>query len=141
MAAKMSTDLPPVTEMELAVLRILWEKGPTTIRHISDRIYPGGRASHYATVQKLLERLEHKQCIRRDRSQRAHQFEAIVSRDHFLGDQLRELAEKVCSGSFAPLLSSLVGSKRWTSEERESLQELLDDANRKRTKKPRRSQS
>ncbi len=46
-----------VTDAELAILKSLWELGPSTIRQLSDRLYPGGEAAHYATVQKLLDRL------------------------------------------------------------------------------------
>ena len=49
-----------VTDAELEVLRALWELGPATIRTLADRLYPRGGASEYATVQKLLERLEDK---------------------------------------------------------------------------------
>ena len=54
-----------VTERELAVLQALWDAGPTTIRRLTDALYPGGGATHYATVQKLLDRLESKDCVRR----------------------------------------------------------------------------
>ena len=47
--------------------------------HLTDRVYPRGGASAYATVQKLLERLEDKECVRRDRSAMAHVFRAAVS--------------------------------------------------------------
>ena len=49
------TDLP---DAELAVLQTLWERGPCTIRQLADTLYPSGTDTHYATVQKLLERLE-----------------------------------------------------------------------------------
>ena len=56
-----------VTDAELAVLQVLWEQGPATIRQLTDRLYPEGKTSHYATVQKLLERLQAKGCVSRDR--------------------------------------------------------------------------
>ena len=59
--------LPDVTETELAVLEALWDEEPATIRTLTDLCYPGGGTSHYATVQKLLERLEHKGYVRRQR--------------------------------------------------------------------------
>ena len=49
---------PDVPDAELAVLKALWDQGEATIREIADRLYPGGETSHYATVQKLLDRLE-----------------------------------------------------------------------------------
>ena len=47
-----------ITDAELAVLQVLWDAGPLPIRRITGRLYPGGTAAQYATVQKLLERLE-----------------------------------------------------------------------------------
>ena len=49
---------PDVTDAELAVLQTLWEQGEATIRQLTDVLYPEGKAAHYGTVQKLLERLE-----------------------------------------------------------------------------------
>ncbi len=72
--------MPPqqrrIADAELALLDALWQHGPQTIRQITDHVYPGGSTSEYATVQKLLCRLEEKQCVSRDRSTAAHVFEA-----------------------------------------------------------------
>ena len=56
-----------VTDAELAVLQALWEEGPLPIRRLTESLYPGGKTAQYATVQKLLERLERKDCVRRNR--------------------------------------------------------------------------
>ncbi|HEV3143322.1 MAG TPA: BlaI/MecI/CopY family transcriptional regulator, partial [Gemmataceae bacterium] len=70
-----------VTEAELNVLELLWAKGPATIRQLADALYPGGGATQYATVQKLLERLESKDCVRRDRSGGVRRFAATMERE------------------------------------------------------------
>ena len=57
-----------ITDKELDVLHVLWEHGPLPIRRITDVLYPDSRSSYYATVQKLLERLEAKGYVARDRS-------------------------------------------------------------------------
>ena len=49
-----------ITDAELAVLQVLWHAGATTIRQLTDTLYPQGGSAHYAAVQKLLERLEKK---------------------------------------------------------------------------------
>ena len=56
-----------ITESELAVLRILWDRGLATIRQVTEVLYPEGGAAQYATVQKLLDRMEAKAFVRRDR--------------------------------------------------------------------------
>ena len=56
-----------VTDAELAVLNLLWDWESATIRRLTDELYPGGNFAHYTTVQKLLERLEAKGCVARQR--------------------------------------------------------------------------
>jgi predicted transcriptional regulator len=126
---------PDVTETELAVLEQLWAAGddePATIRSISDRLYPGGGAAHYATVQKLLERLEAKKFVRRDDSQLAHRFTPTVAREELIGRRLRAVADKLCGGSMAPLITSLVESRALTKRELDELRELIEKLDGKR---------
>jgi BlaI family transcriptional regulator, penicillinase repressor len=117
-------DLP---DAELSVLQTLWERGPSTIRQLTDTLYPSGTEAHYATVQKLLERLESKGCVNRDRSSWAHVFKAIMDRDDFIGHRLQAVAEKLCGGSLTPLLTNLVRSKRLTPRERREIRRLMDE--------------
>lgn len=121
-----------VTDAELAVLEVLWSEGPATIRQITDVIYPRGGEVHYATVQKLLERLEVKGHVHRDRRSHAHVFEATTSRDHLVGDRLRAMAERLCGGMMAPLLTHLVRAETLTARERQELRNLIDDMDRKK---------
>ncbi len=123
-----------VTETELAVLEQLWAAAgePATIRAISDRLYPGGGAAHYATVQKLLERLEAKKFVRRDDSAIAHRFTAALGRDDLIGRRLRAMADKLCGGSMTPLITSLVESRALTKRELSELRELIEKLDGKR---------
>ncbi len=116
-----------VTEAELGVLHELWDAGPATIRRLTDRLYPEGSVAQYATVQKLLERLESKGYVRRDRSQSVHVFTADVGRDDLIGHRLQVLAEQLCGGSVAPILSHLIQSSPLTAKERQSLRSLIDE--------------
>ena len=117
-------DLP---DSEVAVLNVLWDGGPATIRQLTDTLYPGGTEVHYATVQKLLDRLEAKGCVGRDRSSWAHVFSASVGRDEIIGRKLREVAEKLCGGSLSPLVTNLVRSKRLTPKERREIRKLMEE--------------
>jgi BlaI family transcriptional regulator, penicillinase repressor len=121
-----------VTEREVAVLQALWDAGPTTIRRLTDALYPGGGATHYATVQKLLDRLEAKDCVRRDRAGAAHTFTAVIDRDELIGRRLRDMAEELCGGSLTPLLTHLMRTKRLTADERRELRSLIDDLDREK---------
>src|SRR6188508_953072 len=92
--------VPDVTEAELAVLKRLWEMPDSTIRQLTDHLYPGGSTSHYATVQKLLERLENKNCVKRTIPPpppgAPHRFAAAIDREALMDGRLRDLADRFC---------------------------------------------
>jgi predicted transcriptional regulator len=134
----MENDLQDVTDAELAVLQVLWDQGPATIRQLTDALYPGGTDAHYATVQKLLERLAAKGHVTRDRSQHAHRFDAATDRDTLVGHRLRVMAEKLCGGVMGSLLTHLVRAEELSSKERQELRTLMDELDRKGKKDSRR---
>jgi predicted transcriptional regulator len=127
-----------VTDAELAVLQVLWDEGPATIRRLTDVLYPDGSDAHYATVQKLLERLEAKGHVRRDRRPHAHLFSARTDRDELVGRRLRAMAEKLCGGLMGPLLTHLVRAEALTPRERQELRALIDELDQKDEPKPKR---
>jgi predicted transcriptional regulator len=116
-----------VTEAELSVLQCLWDGGATTVRQLTDQLYPGGGSSQYATVQKLLERLDGKKYVRRNRGVWPHEFEATVNRDELIRRRLQSTADQLCEGSLQPLITHLVRSRKLSRQERESLRGLLDE--------------
>jgi predicted transcriptional regulator len=118
--------IPDVTDAELAVLQTLWDQGPATIRRLTDSLYPEGTAGQYGTVQKLLERLEAKGCVQRDRKPWPHVFRAAIDRETLIGWRLRNMAEKLCGGSMTPLLLHLLKTDQFSSEERKELREFLE---------------
>ncbi len=128
----MKTNSTDVTEAELALLSALWDHGPATIRQIVDRVYSKGGPSSYATVQKLLERLEQKGCVKRDRSGSVHVFTASVDRSALIGRRLRAVAASLCGGSLTPLLTHLVEGEGLSASERNELRSLIDRLDRKK---------
>ncbi len=99
-----------VADAELEVLKTLWDRGPSTIRELTDRLYPNGGTAHYATVQKLLERLETKSCVRRRPRGRVNIYSATVDREALIASRLRDTADRLCDGSLTPMLTQLVHS-------------------------------
>lgn len=129
-----------VTEAELSVLEVLWRRGPSTVRSISELVYPEGGASKVATVQKLLERLEKdNRYVKRDRSGGVQLFAATIDRDHLIGRRLETLAEQLCGGSVTPLLTHLVKAEKLSPVELQSLRGLIDDLDRQNRKSRRSS--
>ncbi len=117
-----------ITETELAILDVLWTKGTATIRDITDALYTRRTTGEYATVQKLLERLEAKGCVKRDRSSFAHVFKARINRDKVIGEELENLAKKLCNGSLTPLLMHLAEAGRLSPDDYKTLRRMIEEA-------------
>src|SRR5262249_50066537 len=116
-----------------------WERQPATIRQLTDLLYPRGSTAHYATVQKLLDRLEAKGCVVRQRDVVPHVFRAAVGRDELIGRKLEDVADKLCGGSLTPLLTKTVRTRRLTPRQRQELRDLIDELDAKNSNRgPRR---
>ncbi len=119
-----------VSQTELEILKVLWDAGPSTIRELTDRLYPGGTTSHYATVQKLLERLESKSLVGRASEGRVNVYTACIDREGLIAGRLRETADRLCEGSLAPLLTHLVHAAKLTDSDVATLRDLVDRLDR-----------
>lgn len=131
----MATERPQATQAELSVLEVLWKHGQATIRLITDTLYPEGGASHYATVQKLLERLEKKGLVSRRRSVVPHSFRAKVDRGRLIVNQLRDIADSFCDGALGPLVTHLVEEAPLTDDDIRSLTDLVKKLDEDRSSK------
>jgi predicted transcriptional regulator len=121
-------DMEPVTEGELSILEVIWDQETPSSRDIAAVIYEKVSDSKLASVQKLLERLEAKGYLSRDRSERAHRFRASISRDDFLRHRLQGLADRLCDGSIVPLVTTLLRSKEGLSDQNGAqLRRLIDE--------------
>ena len=119
--------LDRITDGELSILQVLWERGEATSREITTALHEDVTDPKMASVQKLIERLEAKGCVRRDRSERAHRFFPLVSHEQFLRSRLQALADRLCEGTLVPLVTTLLRSQRLPKKEREQLRNLIDD--------------
>lgn len=129
----MTPSIANVPESELAVLRLLWADGQSSIRTLTDKLYPDGGVAHYATVQKLLDRLEAKGLVVRDRSGSKHLFSAAVDRETMLREQLRELAKAYRQPSMVPLVAQLLEVEPLSADDRKRLRDILEKVTKKRS--------
>lgn len=116
-----------VTESELGVLQVLWSQGPRTIRDVAATLDGANQDVYYATVKKLLERLEAKGYVRREPHGIAYLYEATVGRDELVGQRLRSLSESLCEGSVTPLLTQLARHERLSKKQQTALLALIDE--------------
>jgi predicted transcriptional regulator len=122
-----SKRITDVTETELAILGVLWDRGPSGIREIVESIYGEHTPALHATVKSLLERLGEKGYVDCDKSHFAHQFAARVDRETYVGEQLQRLADSHFDGSLAPMLLTLVERVQLTRRDRETLRNIIDN--------------
>ena len=116
-----------VTDAELAVLQVIWDRGPSTTRELTEVVYPEDVETQYSTVKRLLARLESKGYVRRDRSQPVHVFDAVVDRDQLVGRRLQALAESLCDGAISPLLTHLAKSESLSHQQQRSLLAVIGE--------------
>jgi BlaI family penicillinase repressor len=121
------TRKPALAASELAVMKMLWEKGDLTAREILEELYPRASRSQHGTVQKLLQRLTDKGYVKRDPSTTILRFSARISQDDYLGAELESLADQLTGGSFAPLITFLLEEKKLSRGELKKLKRLVED--------------
>ncbi len=115
-----------VSDAELHLLKVLWERGPSTVRQLLDGLGKAKPRWAYTTAQTLLMRLVQKGYVTATKQGRTHLFEAAVAKDDLIGQELRDLAARVCEGDTAPLMLALVEQNTFSASEVRRLRELLD---------------
>src|SRR5919198_6229688 len=110
-----------ITETELSLLNELWQRPSATVQELTEALYGNTPPALLATVRKLLDRLEAKGCVSRDRTRWPHHYSAAVKREELAGNRLQAAADEFYDGDLAPLLTHLVRSQKLTAEDREHL--------------------
>ena len=121
-----------VTAAELAILEELWKVGKSSIKELAQTLYGASTPSDIATVQKLLGRLEGKECVGRNRETWPNEFYATIDRDALIGHRLQVTADQLCDGTMGTLLTHLVQSQKLNGRERQRLRKLLDELDTKK---------
>jgi len=117
--------MPRPTDAELAILSVLWERGPSTVRDVHDSLAER-QATGYTTVLKLMQIMTDKGLVVRDESQRAHVYEARYSEQRTQRQLLADLAARAFRGSPARLVMQALSDRTATAEEINEIRELLD---------------
>ena len=113
------------TDAELEILRILWERGPSTVREVF-RDVNARRQSGYTTVLKLMQIMNEKGLVRRDETVRPQVYRSSRTQKNTQRQLLRDLLDRAFSGSSSSLVLQALSTKKTTSEEREQIREMLD---------------
>lgn len=121
--------LPRPTEAELAILGVLWTRGPSTVRQVNDALSPT-RETGYTTTLKLMQIMAEKGLVVRDERDRSHVYQARLSRDQVQRDLVGDLVDRAFEGSAAALVLQALSSRPASSDELNEIQKLIDDYKR-----------
>jgi BlaI family penicillinase repressor len=116
-----------ITDTELSLLTELWQRPSATVQELTEALYGNTPPALLATVRKLLDRLEAKGCVARNRSRWPYHYSAAVKREELAGNRLQAAADELFDGDLAPLLTHLVRSQKLTAKDRENLRKLIDE--------------
>jgi predicted transcriptional regulator len=126
----MPTERPHPTPAELAILRVLWRRGKSTVRDVQAELNTGrpeASPAGYTTVLKLMQIMTDKGLVRRDESQRTHVYQATASEEHTQGRLVRDLLDRAFGGSAQKLVLQALSATRASPEEIAEIRSLLDE--------------
>ncbi|HYO51700.1 BlaI/MecI/CopY family transcriptional regulator [Archangium sp.] len=118
--------LPRPTDAELGILRVLWERGPSTVREVHEALNKDEEGTGYTTVLKLMQIMTEKGLVKRDESQRAHVYSARATQQKTQRQLVTDLLDRAFGGSPARLAMQALSTKKASAEELAELRKLLD---------------
>jgi BlaI family penicillinase repressor len=113
------------TEAELAILNVLWEHGPCTVRQVQNQIQEE-RGTGYTTTLKLMQIMFEKGLLRRDESTRSHVYTAAVTRQKTQKALVTKLIDQLFDGSAQQLIMQALSSRKASTKELAEIRELID---------------
>ena len=119
------TQSATLTEAELRIMQVLWEKGPATVRDLHDAINLQ-RTVVYTSVLKILQIMTEKGLVEREESGKAHIYNAAASQEQTQNQLLRDLSERLFSGSAAQLAMHALAMQPTSDEELEEIRNLIE---------------
>ena len=122
--------LPRPTDGELSILRVLWERGPSTVRDVHSILNTRGETG-YTTTLKLMQIMTEKGLVRRNESARTHVYEASLPESEAQRQFVGDLVDRVFRGSAAKLVLQALSGKKASADELNQIRNLLDDIERR----------
>jgi BlaI family transcriptional regulator, penicillinase repressor len=111
------------TDAELGILRVLWSRGPSTVRDVAEAL---GRHDSYTTILKLLQIMADKGLVTRDQSERSHVYRAALSESQTQKQLVADLLTRAFDGSAAKLVLHALSSGKASAEELAEIRRLID---------------
>jgi predicted transcriptional regulator len=124
-------NLPRPTEAELAILQVLWDRGPSTVRDVQQAL-EDERGTGYTTALKLLQIMTEKGLVRRDDRQRTHIYEAVLPAEATQRQLVRDLLDRAFGGSARQLVMQALSAERASKADLAEIRKLLDALEKKK---------
>ena len=119
------SSLPKPTDAELAILRVLWQRGPSTVREVHEAL-SRDRDTGYTTVLKFLQIMTEKGLVTRDDSVRAHTYRPLLSEEQTQRTLVGDLLDRAFGGSAEKLVLHALTARETSAEELAQVRRLLD---------------
>lgn len=116
--------LPRPTSAELAILRVLWRRGPSTVRQVQEEL---GEETGYTTVLKFLQIMTEKKLVTRDESERSHVYEARLPEEETQKQLVGDLLDRAFSGSAKKLVMQALSARRASPSELAEIRRLIEE--------------
>jgi predicted transcriptional regulator len=117
---------PQLTQLELEIMKVLWETGPATVQQVQDHLELEPPLA-YTTIQTMLNVLHRKGRVKRSLKDRAYRYRAAVSRDQIVSSTMKDIIDRMFGGSAESLVMSLVQTRHLTPEKLERLKRRLEE--------------
>ena len=117
---------PRPTDAELEILKVLWQRGPSTVREVND-VLNETKPTGYTTVLKLLQIMGDKGLVKRNENQRAHVYEAQLRQEQTERQMVGDLLERVFDGSATKLVMQALATKKTSQRELTAIRQLLKE--------------
>ena len=127
----MARSQPRPTDAELAILRVLWERGASTVRQVHE-ILAGTRDTGYTTTLKLMQIMADKGLVTRNETERTHVYSASAGQEQTQSQLVQDLVDRAFGGSAAQLVMRALSAEGATDAELKNIRKLIDDYREKR---------
>jgi len=121
--------LPKPTEAELAILRILWQRGPSTVRQVHEALN-AKKETGYTTVLKFMQIMHEKGLVSRDEKPYAHVYQARLPQEQAQRTLVADLLDRAFEGSMSRLVLQALSSRKATPDELSEIRKILKEYER-----------
>ena len=119
------------TDAELSILRVLWSRGPSTVRQVHEAL-ADTRDTGYTTTLKFMQIMADKGLVKRNETARTHVYSAVAGEEQTQQQLVKDLVDRAFGGSAATLVMRALSAEGATDDELREIRKLIDDYREKR---------